>query len=942
MKRLTTKRVPTRALLTCKCGCSSRRGWIARDRRLSVWCVRFVSASDGSHAVLTIGKLGSSRAQLDYYEQQVAAGIEDYYAGRGECGGVWRGGGVGALGLAPGQDVERRAFMALMRGLHPVTASVLRPMGACSTVAALDLTFSAPKSVSVLFAIGDERTAAALLEAHERAVDAAVAYLGREACFTRRGHAGAERVRGEGFVAASYRHRMSRAGDPQLHTHVVVANMTRAIGKYTTLDAHALYEHKSAAGAFYRAVLRGEVRERLPWVSWRQTGRGLFEIAGIPEPVLRHFSQRRAEIEQRARELVGVGAELSREVMQGIALATRRTKEYGVNGSTWGERSEARAAEHGFGRAELAALQDRAPALAQEPNLLIRFARLSGPQGLTETHNTFERRHALAELAGAFTRGVGASQLEAATTRYLADPSVRALGPGRDDQDRYTTVGLLACEREIMEGAERRSATQVAVLSREPVDQVLSGCEPRPTADQTAAILALTSSGHGIDVVEALAGTGKTTMIGALSACYQLAGWRVIGAAPTGRAARQLRDTAGIPAGTMHSLAAELDRADGFAPRTVLVLDEAGMAPTRLTAQLLAHADRAGAKVIAVGDPGQLGSVEAGGWLAALARQRSVVQLHEVMRQRNPAERAALEALRDGEPERYVAHKHDAIILHATEVDALQALVEQWHAAQQHHGMSNAVMIARDNQTRERLNQAARAQLRHDGELPPVGVVIGDREFAPGDRVIARRNDRHLDVDNGTLGRVIDANTRAASVLIDTDGGERRKLDLAYVAAHVEHAYALTGHGAQSGTVTWAGVIGRPEEFTREWAYTALSRARDQTVLHVIAERSERDHEREDYGPTVADRDHAETLQALHRAMTRNETERLATEQAQSRGELRTRQAEAHAAREHELERLAELDMRDALARPHPPPFRGPPTRWSAHRGQERERGLER
>lgn len=96
---------------------------------------------------------------------------------------------------------------------------MLRPIGACSTVAALDLTFSAPKSVSVLFAIGDEGMASALLEAHERAVDAALAYLEREACFTRRGHGGVERLRGEGFIAASYRHRMSRAGDPPPAAH---------------------------------------------------------------------------------------------------------------------------------------------------------------------------------------------------------------------------------------------------------------------------------------------------------------------------------------------------------------------------------------------------------------------------------------------------------------------------------------------------------------------------------------------------------------------------------------------------------------------------------------------------------------------------------------------------------------------------------------------------
>ena len=181
--------------------------------------------------MLTIGKLGTSRGRLEYYDAQVAAGVEDYYAGRGESPGQWRGSGARALSLESDQRVRRAAFLGLMQGRSPVDGSVLRAMGARSTVAGFDLTFSAPKSVGVLFAVADRDVASALVAAHERAVDAALAYLEREACWTRRGRDGVDRLRGEGFIGASYRHRMSRAGDPQLHTHVVVANMTRAQGQ---------------------------------------------------------------------------------------------------------------------------------------------------------------------------------------------------------------------------------------------------------------------------------------------------------------------------------------------------------------------------------------------------------------------------------------------------------------------------------------------------------------------------------------------------------------------------------------------------------------------------------------------------------------------------------------------------------------------------------------
>jgi conjugative relaxase-like TrwC/TraI family protein len=825
--------------------------------------------------VLTIGKLGASKGQLQYYERQVAAGVEDYYSGRGEASGVWQGAGARALGLEAGRAVDAGQFMALMRGESPVDGALLRRMGSCSTVAAIDLTFSAPKSVSVLFAVGEGQVPAALVAAHERAVGAALGYLEREACFTRRGHAGSEQVRGEGFIAAGYRHRFSRAGDPQLHTHVVVGNLTRADGRYTALDAHALYQHKSAAGAVYRAVLRAEMRERLPWVTWRPAGRGLFEIDGVPEPVLRHFSQRRAEIESRAAEIAGSADHLSRDRMQGIALATRRPKDDPAGGD-WREVARARAAEHGCGHAELAALSARTNRADLVPDLERLWSRLSGPAGLTEMHNTFARRHALAEIAGAFPDGARLPELEATTDRYLTDSSVHRLPVAADDEARFTAESLLACERTIVDSAQRRHDAAAGRVSAAVAARVTSGWQPALNPAQAAAVHALTSDGHGIDVVCALAGTGKTTMVASLAACYQDAGYQVIGTAPTARAARELRDVAAIPAGTMHALISELDRAGGFAQRTVLVIDEAGMASTRIAAAIFAHAEQADTKIIAVGDPGQLASVHAGGWLAGLAGRHPGPQLREVIRQRDPAERAALEALHDGHPDAYLEHQRDSIAVHHHETDALDALVNQWAAARRRHGPQGTVMIARDNETRAQLNHTARERLKRDGVLCENGVRVGHTEYTPGDRIIARRNHPGADIDNGTLGTVLAVDARTHRMRITTTTGQQRELDLSYVARHVEHGYALTAHSTQGATVTWAGVIGRPGDFTREWAYTALSRAREHTELHLIAEPPTESRDRTQYAPATPISTAANALDALERRMRQSESEPLA------------------------------------------------------------------
>jgi conjugative relaxase-like TrwC/TraI family protein len=895
--------------------------------------------------VLTIGKLGASVDQLAYYEQQVAQGLEDYFSGRGEAPGRWIGGGCGGLGLR-GQ-VDRDGFMRAMRGCDPRTGEGLRPPRSRTKVAAFDLTFSAPKSVSVLFAIADEDVASALLEAHERAVDAAFAYVEREACFTRRGHNGERRIRGDGFVAAAYRHRLSRAGDPQLHTHVVVANMTRAEGRWTTLEAHSLYEYKSAAGAVYRAVLRAEVRERLLWVWWRQVGRGLFEIEGVPSAVLREFSRRRVEIEERALALTGVEAsKLGRERLQGIALATRKAKEYGVDGARWRAEAKARAAEYGLGRPELDRLVSSRPrfaAISEADVVRKATGRLSGPEGLTGDHNTFARRHALAELAGEFVQGADVSQLERATSGYLTHRSVVALGR-LTGEHRFTTRDLLACEQAIVDGVARRASERTAMLHPRAPDLMLADQHVSLSDEQVEAVRTLTTEGNGVSVLQALAGTGKTRVLAAIAHIYRGAGYEVIGVAPTARAARELGDAADVPTYTIQRLLLELRDTEGLAARTVLLFDEAASAPTRPSAELLAQAERTGAKVIAAGDAGQLPSVAAGGWFAATADRVGGPELREVMRQRDPSERDALELVHDGDPAPYIELKRsqDALAVHELERDAITAVIDHWDKARREHGMSQAAMIVRDNATREILNDRARELLSEDGTLAPGGVTIADREFRVGDRVIARRNDRYRDIDNGTLGKVAAIDRRTAELTIITDTGQRRQLDASYIAEHLEHAYAVTGHGGQGATVEWAAVIGRPSEFTREWAYTALTRARCQTQLHVIAEAKAEQRERERYAPPEPQRSATEALETLGASMRRREAERLAIDMVEP-PDLTA--AERPATPRVSLGELQEAGAEQASAAWHrgpPPEIRGPDIRCMRQAWHERERGIER
>jgi conjugative relaxase-like TrwC/TraI family protein len=867
--------------------------------------------------VLSIGKLTVEQSR--YYERQVAQGRDDYYSGRGESPGRWT--GAGADGLRLGGRVEDDGLMALMDGRDPGTGERLRRVSGRSKVAAFDLTFSAPKSVSLLFAIGEPVLAGALVDAHESAVDAAVGYLEREACRVRRGRAGVRREVGEGFVAAAYRHRMSRAEDPQLHTHVVAANMARgADGRWTALDATPIYLHAKAAGYLYQAHLRAAVRGRLPWVRWGPVRNGMAEIEQLSPAVLREFSTRRRQIEERERELVAAGVQVGDGGREAIAHDTRGCKRHGIDTAPWRDVVRARAAEHGLGVRELAALV-LGPARAPEiPDPWRVSVELAGAAGLTERQNAFAKREAVMAWAAAHRQGAPADSVERAATEFLGRDDVhRAAGL---TERRFTTSDLLAHEQAIVSAAQVRRGEGTGRLDSALVEAVLASAPLAPTVEQAHVIRALTSSGDGVETVEALAGTGKTFTAGLLAEAYTAGGFRVLGTAPTGRAVRELTEQAGIgQAWTLTRLALDLDGDDrGFGSgRAVLILDEAGMASTRETARVMAHAQAAGVKVIAIGDSGQLSSVQAGGWLGSLTRRLGSHELREVMRQRDPRERQLLAQVRRGDPTDYVAEKTARGQLHIYAGDAQsasageRAAVAAWRERQGACPWGQAVLIVRDNQRRERLNALIRAELQRDGRLGE-SIRVGGCEFAVGDRVVARRNDRERAVDNGMRGTVTAVDPTEKDVLVRIDAGAHRRLDTAYVAEHLQHAYVLTAHTVQGATVEWSGVVGRPEDFTRNWSYTALSRAREPTELFLVDTQTERDIDRAEIAPGQARalRDERTLIEHLNTAMRCRDDEdlaldRLDAERNRGPAHLEPAHAGASVARPSVVELQAEL-----------------------------------
>jgi hypothetical protein len=583
--------------------------------------------------------------------------------------------------------------------------------------------------------------------------------------------------------------------------------------------------------------------------------------------VLREFSQRRVRIEQSLAEHGGSGWEAG----QIATLATRERKDFGaVDLDAERDIWRARLAEHGMTLLELAAATHPTPEQRQPPGnaeLVAIGERLAGPDGLTEKANTFRRADVLRAWAAARPAGLGATHLEALTDWYLAQPAFAV----ELEDGRYTTPGLLGCEHELLALVDRGRDSHTAVLPQEIVDRALDSAPVQLSPEQEGVVRALTTSGHGIENLEALAGTGKTTVCGVLASAYTAGGYHVIGATPTARAARELA-AVGVEADTIDAILTRLRNRPAPAQRRLVILaDENGMAGTRPMAELAAWARRGGAKIIQVGDSHQLAGVPASGEFAAVTRRHGAEQLTEVRRQRDPEEIAALAELRDGLPERYLAHQLEQRRLRIApdQKTATDEAAFWWRRAAAEHGPHRVALITRDNDLRAELNATVRQHRAIRGELEGPTVEASGATFQRGDRIICRQNDRRIDADNGTRGTITDVDPRRRVLDVRADDGRRLHLPDTYLdAGHVEHAYALTAHSLQGGTVEAACIVSRPDDHSTRWTYTACSRAREATDHIVIDDESR-----------VRGATHSEDVVArMLEAIGRDDDERLAAE----------------------------------------------------------------
>ncbi|MEQ7845807.1 MobF family relaxase [Nocardioides kribbensis] len=885
------------------------------------YLLRSVAAGDGSRALSTP--------------------LTRYYSEVGTPPGRWLGSGVRALGsgqLAAGMQVtEEQLALLIGMGRDPITGerlgrayptykrladridervAALDPemtqedcaaetsrieaeetaAGMRQAVAGFDLTFSVPKSVSVLWAVADAATQERISEAHHAAVADVIAFFEREVAATRAGISDSDgavaQVSVAGVAAVAYDHFDSRAGDPQLHTHVVVSNKVLTVmdGRWRSLDGRPVFSSVTGLSAHYNALLADQLSRGIG-VEWELRQRGAdrnpqWEIAGISDELIAEFSSRTREIELKKDQLIAEfvarhgrmpSPKTIVELRTQATLATRPPKELrslvdltaewrrraserlGADATAWA------ATLLGVGGAPLTV--DDVPLAAIEAIAADVVAAVELRRAVWTHWNLMaEASKQTMDLRFATTadrEAVVAMVVDAAQRQSVSlTPPELASSPisfQREDgtslfrprhSAKYSSTAIIDAEARLL---HRSEATTAPTVRGSTLARVVRHSKGRLSTQQRTALESITASPRQVDLLVGPAGAGKTTTMRALRSAWIVAHGQgsVIGLAPSATAAQALADDLGVACDNTAKWLHEYDngRTDLRAGQLVII-DEATLAGTTTLDRISGIAEAAGAKVLLVGDPHQLQSVEAGGAFALLVDRRTdTPELTDIHRFVNEWEKHASLALRRGEVEVISTYVRQERIREGQTDEMLDRAYEAWRADSR--AGKTSILVTESSHAVRTLNERARAErLMLDGAVDGHEIPLATGNSASvGDVVITRRNERTLRtsrggwVKNGDRWRVVDIRCDG-SVLVDRLDPRRRGkavLPADYVGEYVDLGYAVTAHRAQGITVDTSHVVVTPST-TRENLYVSMSRGRESNIAYVALDQPDDSH----------------------------------------------------------------------------------------------------
>ncbi|GBQ31367.1 conjugative relaxase domain-containing protein [Gluconacetobacter sacchari DSM 12717] len=888
---------------------------------------QILAGSGDSPAASSGQKSTTGRKRGDWSGRDRAA----YYLdnGTGERPGTW----WTNARLQPGQplpfvmngtEVDSKDFRNLSMGRDPLTKESIVQHGKKRRVG-YDLQFAAPKSVSILWAAGTDIQREKIERAQSQATIFALEYAHKNGLIvTRRGKNGEIKEIPAEIMVAVFQHTTSRpsdpkdthkpkqghsrAGDPQLHDHAVLANVCRrADGTTGTLDNFELLRHQQAMGAVYRLAL-AQGLERELGVTTVKVKRN-FRVLGVPQVLEQKFSKRRAAIEAAASKM-GIDTEIHREAAANISMATRGSKADMPTRAELRERWDKEMREEGWTRESVWESALAASSIAKDEPKDKQTAFQRALTELTSTESVIEDRRLIGTVLEHHQgRGVTVDHaIEQANAARRSGHLIELTGgvSARTNERFYATPEMIDAEREIVRIALARRGEREFV-SRDIVDRAIAG---RGTiSDEQAALVRHALNRDGVSVVEGSAGTGKSFSLGTAAEAARDVGMRVWVTAPSHQAvsviakdtntdqaqAAVLRSFLNRIADDRHGQAIKLTRND------VVILDEAGMVGTAEMRELLRETARVGAKVILSGDTRQLKPVAPGSPMRLLAETLGAQRIDEIRRQRTDWQRQASRDFAAGDIEKAVRayDSHGRIVIGEGQ-ELRGRLIGDYLDDVRRNPAGTRMVLARTHNEVRNLNSDLRALLRQEGRIAGDDIeiealsrgrkpVVGMMALAAGDRIIFGENikagqDMIRNNDVAVVRDVCRDNADGQPVVtlvfergfeVTTRWSDLERLSLAEDnepdtrPLRVQHAYSVTAHSAQGASVDRAYVL-NAAGLDRESLYVGMTRHREDCRLYTDVTRiglNVRDNRirRDGVTATISDEGHLEAPDAADR-----------------------------------------------------------------------------
>jgi Ti-type conjugative transfer relaxase TraA len=787
--------------------------------------------------MLSIGVLGGGAKQ---YYLELSRG--DYYHAGGEPEGHWHGKGAERLGLSG--TVGKEAFDNIFEGFNKDGEALVKNAGYTTRRAGWDLTFSAPKSVSVLWSQADEATRAKIASLHEQAVKTALEWLEKEASYTRTGTGGEEFHRA-GIVAALFEHGTSRARDPQLHTHTLIFNVGMTEEGHTgSFYSQEMYRNTLLMGAIYQSEFAHLLTKEMHLgTRWKKD---TFELQGVPESVCEWFSKRRTAIKEWLQTQLG---EATAEKSQWAALATRGSKEHVARADLFPEWQES-GRGLGFGPEEATALiqqeynkrfghTDNLTQVEQPPKSIMTLEQGIEQEiaRMTRGQAAFSERAILrSTLTSPVELELSFKEIQERVKAFLADsPLVVHLGT-KNNREHYTTQEILGIETDLLASVRGRTGEEGHRLSTSHVETIISWGRSKGenlSEEQEKALWHITEEAGATKVISGMAGTGKTTLLKAARQAWELDGYRVLGASLAGKAARGLEDGAGIQSGTITRLLIDLEGEQAhLSPKTILVIDEAAMVDTRQMGRLIHHAEVAGAKVVLVGDERQLQPIEIGGAFQGIAGITGKAGLSDIRRQRDGWLRDAVKDIAEGRAEAALSalYERGRLFVGEERKDAREQLIRDWGKAGVEYPEDNLILSGTRKEV-SLLNKSAQEKRQEAGKLGETNYPVEGFLVYEGDRVKFTKNHKALNLFNGDFGTITHIDKINHVMQVELDRGELVTVPLKDYA-NLTLGYASTTHAAQGVTVENAYILTGDLMTDKHMGYVQVSRVRGEAYLY--------------------------------------------------------------------------------------------------------------